>query len=180
MRTWSASNSATSLQAPCTFSARQNTWRPWLALALLAAFHPREASRWILFGVPVGLIAGVTLAAFTPLEIAMEPAIALTLILAGLVGVAARPMPAAVLATFGGGTALVHGFVNAVSARAVSVDWLLYGGGIVATLSVLIVLLIAAVATLAETADWVKIAARAVSSWITAIGLMYLAVTLIA
>lgn len=151
-----------------------------IGLALLAAFHPRESSRWILLGVPVGVIAGVALAAFTPLEMAMEPTIALTLILVGLVGIAARPMPAAVLASFGGGTALVHGFVNAVSARAVSVDWLLYGGGIVATISVFIILLIAAVATLAETANWVRIAARAVSSWITAIGLMYLAVSLIA
>ncbi|MEL6413388.1 MAG: HupE/UreJ family protein [Pseudomonadota bacterium] len=151
-----------------------------VGLALLAAFHPREASRWILLGVPAGLIAGVALAAFTPFEIAMEPAIALTLILAGLVGIAARPLPAAILATFGGAVAVVHGFINAVSAREVSVDWLLYGGGIVATSSVLIILLIAAVATLAEMADWVQIAARAVSSWITAIGVMYLAVSLIA
>ncbi|MEL7109805.1 MAG: HupE/UreJ family protein [Pseudomonadota bacterium] len=151
-----------------------------VGLALLAAFHPRESSRWILLGIPVGLIVGVALAAFTPLEISMEPAIALTLILAGLVGIVARPMAAALLATFGGAVALIHGFVNAVSARDVSVDWLLYGSGIVATFSVLIVLLIAAVATLAEMADWVQIAARAVSSWITAIGVMYLAVSLIA
>jgi len=151
-----------------------------VGLALLAAFHPREASRWILLGIPVGLITGVMFAAFTPLEIAIEPAIALTLILAGLVGVVARPMPAAILATFGGAIAMIHGFVNAVSAREVSVDWLVYGGGIVATSSVLIILLIAAVATLAEMAVWVKIAARAVSSWIAAIGLMYLAVLLIA
>lgn len=151
-----------------------------IGLALLAAFHPREASRWILLGVPVGLIVGVAVAVFTPVVIAMEPAIALTLILAGLVGITARPLPAAFLATFGGAVVLVHGFVNAVSAREVSVDWLLYGGGIVATFAVLIVLLIAAVATLAEMADWVKIAARAVSSWITAIGVMYLAVSLIA
>lgn len=151
-----------------------------VGLALLAAFHPRESSRRILLGVPVGLIVGVALAAFTPLEISMEPAIALTLILAGLVGIAARPMPTAILATFGGAVAMIHGFVNAVSARAVSVDWLLYGGGIVATFSVLIILLIAAVATLTEMADWLKIAARAVSSWMTAIGIMYLAVSLIA
>ena len=151
-----------------------------IGLALLAAFHPREVSRWILLGVPVGLISGVALSAFTPLEIPMEPAIALTLIFAGLVAIAARPLPAAVLAVLGGGIALVHGFVNAVSAREVTVDWLLYGGGVVASFWVLIILLIAAVATVAETADWVKIAARAVSSWITAIGVMYLAVSLIA
>ena len=149
-------------------------------VALLAAFHPREASRWILLGVPVGLVAGVALAAFTPLEIPLEPAVAITLVLAGILGVVARPMPAAALVVMGGVIAMVHGFVNAASARTVNVDWTLYGGGIVAAGTVLIILFIAAVATLAEAISWIRIAARALSSWISAIGLLYLAVSLIA
>lgn len=149
-------------------------------VALLAAFHPREVSRWILLGVLVGLVAGVVLAAFTPLEIPLESAMAITLILAGILGVVARPMPAFALVVMGGVIAMVHGFVNAASARTVDVDWLLYGGGIVAAGTVLIILFIAAVATLAEAASWIRITARALSSWISAIGLLYLAVSLIA
>lgn len=149
-------------------------------VALLAAFHPREASRWILLGVLVGLAAGVVIAAFTPLEIPLESAVAITLILAGILGVVARPMPAAALVVIGGVIAMVHSFVNAASASTVDVDWLLYGGGIVAAGTALIILFIAAVATLAEAVSWMRVAARALSSWISAIGFLYLAVSLIA
>jgi len=149
-----------------------------LALALLAAFTPRTDARWTLLALPLGLAGGVALAAASAFDPAIDPAIAATLVVAGLAGLLARPLPAALIAALAVFTGLVHGFANGLPARGMGIDWLLYGTGVVAAGFAVTLLASAAIATFGDWQDWTRLAARVVSSWLAAAGLLYLAVAL--
>lgn len=151
-----------------------------VALALPAAFQPRDGVRWMLAGLAAGTMIGIVIAAATPLTLPAVPLLAASLAALALVSVVAQPLATPVMAAIYGATGLLHGFANAEPARIGGVDWLAYGGGVFGTMMVCALVLMACVAALTDAQAWAGLAARVVASWITAIGLLYLAVALFA
>ncbi len=94
-----------------------------VAIALVAALHPRDDARWALLALPIGFIIGALAAWWTPLAAPAAALIAASLAAPGAIGAFARPMTARFLA---GGVAIIAGllgFAMAGPARAGGVYW---------------------------------------------------------
>jgi hydrogenase/urease accessory protein HupE len=145
---------------------------PWAALGLLAGLHPK-AGRWMLLTFPVGLAVGTVLARLVP-DVDFVSAVNLgSFMLLGALVALALPMPAAVL----GGLALLlgasHGYANGLAMNDTTNAWLFTPGAV--TVGYLVVLLVAAVtAIVAQKWGPARIAVRAAGSWIFAIGVLML------
>lgn len=160
-----------------------------LALGVIAALHPRARARWMLLALPIGLTigvaavfaaerlgAGAALAAAAP----VDPIIALSLALPGLIGAASLRAPLWALTGLAALVGMAQGAVNGLAAVGAEMDWSLFAPGVVAAGTVIGTLAIALVVAAAAAADWVRIAARVLSSWVGAAGLVFLGVSLVA
>ncbi len=149
-----------------------------VALAVLAGMQKREAARWALLALPLGLAMGVAAAAATELPDDLGPASALGFAATGVLAAFALRLPALALALLASGAGLVIGIENGATGRGVEIDWTLFAGGIIATGALIGTLLIAISAALHDWQAWVKLGQRVLGSWFAAIGAMALALAL--
>jgi urease accessory protein len=145
---------------------------PWIALGLLAGLQPK-AGRWMLLSFPIGLALGTVLAIAVP-GFAFVTAVNLgSFILIGAFVALALPLPPALLAALAGLLGVSHGYANGMAMNAETNPWLFTPGA--ATVGYLVVLLVAAVtAIMANRWGAARIAVRAAGSWIFAIGILML------
>ena len=146
-----------------------------LVLGLVAAMQPRETARWMLLALPLGLIAGIcaTLVFVPPAR--MDPAVAASLFIPGIIGVAAfrlRIVGVVLLALAVGG---VLGFANGLSADDVPVDWLLYASGVVVAGTSIGTWLISLATVVNGLRSWMPLAERVLCSWFAAAGAIFFA-----
>lgn len=148
-----------------------------LALGLVAAAQPREAARWMLLGLPVGLGLGLVLALLAPSDQPLDLMIALSLAAPGLIGAAALRAPSWALAALAAAVGAAHGYANGMATHEAPIDWPLFAAGVVTAGTVLGTLAIALAAAAADLARWAPLAQRVLSSWIAAAGATFLAVS---
>lgn len=142
-----------------------------LALALIAAFQPREQARWMLAALPLGFAVGTAAMALTDASVPLA-VVGLTLALTGLLAALALPVGAVVLAGLAAGLAALHGYANMLPAEGTEQLWL-YALGVIAAGTVAGTALTAVLSTLIDRKTWVPLAYRVVSGWIVAVGTMY-------
>jgi len=145
---------------------------PWLAIGLLAGLQPK-AGRWMLLTFPIGLALGTVLAVAAP-GFGFVTAVNLgSFILLGAFVALALPLPPLLLAALVGALGVSHGYANGLAMNAATNPWLFTPGAV--TVGYLVVLLVAA-ATAIVANKWsaARIAVRAAGSWIFAIGILML------
>jgi hydrogenase/urease accessory protein HupE len=144
---------------------------PVLALALLAGLQPPTTARWILAAVPAGLALGVLLAVAGLDLMPLEWMATGSFVIAGLLVALAVPLHPQLLAGLGGLVGVSLGYVSGL-VLGDRTDLGLYLVGLLTCAFVLLALVAAGTVALTRRADWARIAARALGSWIAAIGLM--------
>ncbi|MCG8443015.1 MAG: HupE/UreJ family protein [Caulobacterales bacterium] len=150
------------------------------ALGLAAARQPRERARWMLLALPLGLGAGVAVAWGTGATLLLDPMVGASLAVAGLIGVAALRLPMWTLALLAALIGAVHGFANGDAGREAPIDWPLYAGGVTTAGAVIGSLLIAIATALVNWRSWTPLAGRVVASWLAAVGIIFLGLSLAA
>ena len=146
-----------------------------LVLGLVAAMQPQETARWMLLALPLGLIAGICATLVVAPPASMDPAVAASLFIPGIIGVAAfrlRIVGVVLLALAVGG---VLGFANGLSADEVPVDWLLYASGVVVAGTAIGTRLISLATVVSGLRSWVPLAERVLCSWFAAAGAIFFA-----
>ena len=146
-----------------------------LVLGLVGAMQPRETARWMLLALPLGLIAGISATLVLALPANMDPAVAASLFIPGIIGVAAfhlRIAGVVLLALAVGG---VLGFANGLSADEVPVDWLLYASGVVVAGTAIGTWLISLATVVNGLRSWTPLAERVLCSWFAAAGAIFFA-----
>lgn len=149
-----------------------------LVLGLVAAMQPRETARWMLLALPLGLIGGICATLAFPPPASMDPVVAASLFIPGLIGVAAlrlRIVGVVLLALAVGG---VLGFANGLSADEVPVDWLLYACGVVVAGTAIGTWLISLATVVNGLRSWTPLAERVLCSWFAAAGAIFFAFSL--
>ena len=150
-----------------------------LALALATAVQPRERA-WISLAIlPAALMLGALAGLLASIDRDMAPWIGASLILAGAVGTIGRALPWAMLGGLAAAIGAIHGYANGLSALGTEVDSRLYGAGIVIAGTVIGTLLIGLSAAALELHPVARLGARVVASWVTTVGLLFLALTLL-
>jgi urease accessory protein len=143
-------------------------------LGLLAGLQNTKGARVILFLVPLGLVAGVALAPLLPPVAVAALVDRASFVILGLLVALGRRLPEGLLAGLAMLFGVSHGYENGLAMSADSLPHL-FGPG-VALWGLIVVTLTAATAfALGRSMAWVRIAVRAVGSWIAAIGLMVVA-----
>jgi urease accessory protein len=146
---------------------------PILGLALLAGQQEARRGRWILLVFPLGLLVGACTASY------MEPSAFVTwfnrlsFILVGILVVATIRLPLPVLAAFGLLLGLTHGYENVAGISSTVAIYLFVPGVVVSGIALAAV--VSAIVVSLQ-APWQQIAVRVIGSWITAIGLLVIAV----
>ena len=164
------------------------------ALGVVAAVQPREAARWMLLALPIGLAVGVgaafafgapligqttsTDAATNGVDPTLGALIAVSLALPGALGAAALRLPIWALAGAATVVGLVQGFVNGLAGHEAPVDWSLYAPGVIVAGVTIGTLAIAIVVAVIALAAWAQIAGRVVGSWVAAAGFVFLGLSL--
>jgi len=145
---------------------------PWLALGIFVGLQPARTGRWALLVFPAAVVVGLAAAAVWP-DIALVSAVNLgSFVLLGVaVTMVIRPAPGlfvSAVALLG----LTHGHANAADGLT-GMPALLFSIGVV--LSAYLAVTLAAATTHAFLAwrSWGQIAVRAIGSWVTAAGAMY-------
>ena len=149
-----------------------------LVLGLVAAMQPRETARWTLLALPLGLIIGICATLFVAPPASMEPAVAASLFIPGIIGVAAfrlRIVGVVLLALAVGG---VLGFANGLTAEEVPVDWPLYACGVVVAGTAIGTWLISLATVVNGLRSWTPLAERVLCSWFAAAGAIFFAFSL--
>ncbi len=146
-----------------------------VALSLLAALQPRETGRWVLAGVPLGILAGGAAAALllgrdVSAALFVTGALAVVAILVAL----GRTLPMALLVLVSVVCAGILGFENGLAMTTQS-DARLFVGGLVGVSILIVTLATAGLVQAMEWGDWARIAVRALGSWIAAVSLILMA-----
>ncbi len=144
---------------------------PVIALGLLAGLQPPTTARWMLAAVPLGLALGVVLGV---LRLDLIPLVWMatgSFVLIGLLVALAVRLQPEMLASLGGLIGLALGYVSGLVVGE-RTDLVLYLAGLLTGAFVLLSLVAASTIALTRRAEWARIAARALGSWIAAIGLM--------
>ena len=144
---------------------------PVIALGLLAGLQPPTTARWILAAVPLGLALGVVLGVLRLDLIPLAWMATGSFIAIGLLVALALRLQPEVLAGLGGLIGLALGYVSGLVVGE-RTDLVLYLAGLLTGAFVLLSLVAAGTIALTRRAEWARIAARALGSWIAAIGLM--------
>jgi len=148
----------------------------WTALGLFAGSIGPASGRWLLLAVPAGLLAGVVLGFFFPVELFGTLTNAVAMLALGLsiaAGVRLRTVPLCAIAFC---LAVMRGAVTAADV-APETNRVLFSAGLASVGYAGINLIMAATvafrsADLHPTPSWRAIAIRVCGSWIAAIGLM--------
>ncbi|MEL6185464.1 MAG: HupE/UreJ family protein [Myxococcota bacterium] len=148
-----------------------------LALGLLAGLQPREVGRWMLGAVPIGLALGGILAAAGFSTVSVQVAIVASLIVLGGLTAGHAKLPQTLLIALGLIAGALVGFENGL-AMTERVTVTLFVAGVTVTGLVVVTPVTAAVATATDKANWAAIAVRSVASWLTAVGLIMIALVL--
>lgn len=150
-----------------------------LGLGLLAAAQPREQARWMLLALPLGIGAGLGVTALAPVLESVDPAVGAALAIPGVLGAFAFRLPAWALATLAGAVGVVSGLSNGIPAQGdLAIDWTLYAPGVLTAGTVTGTLLIALATVGFAARSWTPIAGRVLSSWVAAIGTIFLTLSL--
>ncbi|CCE03146.1 HupE/UreJ family protein [Bradyrhizobium sp. STM 3809] len=148
----------------------------WAALGLLAGSISAASGRWLVLVFPLGLCAGLALAAHAGLGTPSPLIDAATILVLGLLLVAALRIPVALLCLIAFALGVMRGAVNAGELLP-QTDRLLYAAGLASAGYVVITLVMALALSFrrpetAAVSSWRGIAVRAVGGWVAAIGLM--------
>jgi urease accessory protein len=150
---------------------------PWLAMGLLGGLQSSDAARRALLLFPVAVCAGAIIGSLLPEPSWVGNLNLLSFAVLGVMVVLATYLKApqflAIVVLFG----ISHGYANGVTELSGS-DLILYLSGVVCAAYILICLVTAGTHYLIQQQQWGTIAVRAAGSWITAIGVMYLGITL--
>ena len=151
---------------------------PWLALAILAALQGTRSGRWLFLIFPLGLLAGGALSMLVPAT-GLGPLLNLLSIAGlGLLVALAVVLPVPAFMTVAAAVAIVQGYENG---RAMTADTnhMLFIGGVAAAGYAFVALVTGLmIAFLDGRGAWRPIALRAAGSWIAAVGVMVLSLTL--
>ncbi|CAL79972.1 conserved hypothetical protein; putative membrane protein [Bradyrhizobium sp. ORS 278] len=156
----------------------------WAALGLLAGSISAASGRWLVLVFPLGLCSGLALATTAGLGPSSPLIDAATILVLGLLLVAALRIPAALLCLIAFALGVMRGAVNAGELLP-QTDRLLYAAGLASAGYVVITLVMALALTFrrpdtAPVSSWRGIAVRAVGGWVAAIGLMMAGLSLAA
>ena len=143
---------------------------PALALALLAGLRGPEASRRLLWLLPVAWLAGGIAGLSSPgLEAPLLTSA--TFLVLGILVAADAKLPLPLLSGIATGVGVLHGFLDGAAVAPAGLGWL----GIVGMVSgVAVVLALASARVVSLRAAWTRIAVRVGGSWIAATGLLML------
>lgn len=150
-----------------------------LIVGLIGAQQRIETGRWALIALPLGLILGCVAALGIDAVDAVDPLVAASLAVGGLLGIAALRLPAAAMIAVAAGMGILHGYANGVSGRDAPVDMVLYLSGIAAAGAVLGTLGLAGATALMHWQDWVRLGSRVLSSWVATVGVLMIGLTLL-
>ncbi|MGJ5206107.1 HupE/UreJ family protein [Bradyrhizobium sp. HKCCYLR20261] len=148
----------------------------WMTLGLLAGSLGAASGRWLIVVFPLGLCAGLALAATTSIA-ALPPVVdAATILLLGLLLAASLRIPVALLCAIAFTLGVMRGTANAEELVA-QTDRLLYAAGLACAGYVVITLVTAVALSFRRpdtepTSSWRGITLRAVGGWVAAVGLM--------
>lgn len=153
-----------------------------LALAFVAAQQTEERARWVLLGLPIGLLIGVGVVWWAPaakaaLDVA-DPMMALCLAIPGILAAAAARLPAALLAALAIAVGAGIGAVTGSATHGAAIDVTLYAAGVVVAGTMIGTLAVALASRLGGLAFWTRLALRVLGSWITAAGIGFLTLSL--
>lgn len=146
------------------------------ALSFLAAVQPRETGRWMLFAAPVGMLIGGFLAVGSSL-VSIPVLVTAGVVVAGMLTTLGRPLPAWGVICLGVVAAGILGFENGLAMTEQSTVYL-FVFGLTAAALLVITLLTACLVLIADLGDWGRIGLRAIGSWIGAVSLMVMALSL--
>ncbi|MEM6906953.1 MAG: HupE/UreJ family protein [Pseudomonadota bacterium] len=150
-----------------------------LGLAVVVAASPPEAGRWSLAALPLALVPGAVAGLLGDPLAGAEAYLAGVIALTGGLGVLARALPGPALAALAAAAGGLIGYENARPGAVAGIDPLIYGAGVVATGTVVGTLAIAFATHYRDWKIWATMAQRALGSWIAAVGMLFLAVTLL-
>lgn len=148
-----------------------------LALGLLAGLQPREVGRWMLGAVPTGLAFGAALAALGLSTISVQVIIVGSLVVLGGLTAGNARLPRAPLIALGLIAGAFVGYENGL-ALTDQLSASLFIAGVALTGLVVVTPVTATVAAGTDQASWATIAVRSVASWLTAVGLIMIALVL--
>lgn len=148
-----------------------------VALGLLAGLHPKDRGRRMLAAAPVGMALGALLSATGPSLASVTPAIVASLIVVGGLTALNARLPGALLTMLGVASGALLGYENGL-AMTEQVTAQLFIAGVSMTGLVVVTPVTASVATGTEGGGWPTIAVRSVASWLTAVGLIMIALLL--
>lgn len=147
-----------------------------VALSILAALHQPETGRWMLGAAPLGVLLGAAMAVAAP-GLSVPWLITVSVGLVGLLAAIGRHLPLPALIAVGTIGALVLGYENGLAITDQS-DIPLFLSGLTVAALVVVCLLTAGLSRLANVTSWLRIALRAVGSWIAAASLILAALGL--
>lgn len=150
---------------------------PMLALGLFAGFQPVRSGRWVLLAFPVGLLAGLGLAPWIP---SLTPFSALNLasfIVLGALVASAWHLPRWALIGLSLVFGIGHGYENGL-AMTETTNATLFVAGVATAGYIVVALIAAAISFLARERPWFRLSVRAAGSWIAAVGVMLMGVSL--
>lgn len=144
---------------------------PWLALGMFAGLQPRGRSRWLLLAFPLAVAAGAALAGATGELPGLRLFNLLSFVVLGVLVALGREVTQGALVAAGTVVGLAHGLENGLAFQRGG-SLLLFVCGVGCAGYLLVTLAAAGTQVIASRHDWGLIAARAVGSWIAAIGIM--------
>ena len=140
------------------------------AIALLAALQPPRVGRWALVCTPPLMLLGAAIA-----QGGAASGVAGSLAALSAVGLAAAVGARLSVTSFIGlvaACAVLHGYVNGRAADGAAIDMRLYASGVAVAGGVAVTLGAAAASVALERGPVARIGARAVASWLAALGLI--------
>lgn len=144
---------------------------PWLGLGLLAGFQHPTRGRWMLLVFPIGLLVGLGLAQWAPLVAPLSSLNVASFIVPGVLVALAWPVPLWALTGVGLAFGISHGHENGL-AMSQQINVSLFVAGVAAAGYFVVTLIAALVSFLSQKRHGFRVAVRAAGSWIAAIGVM--------
>ncbi len=154
---------------------------PWLALGLLAGWQGARSGRWTLLAFPIALLCGTLAGGWPPPPLSpglpvAEINIGSFVVLGALLALAWR-FPLALMVLLGLLFGLSHGLANGTAAPTAGSP-LPFAVGVATAGYLMVAPSAAAAVVIARHPGWPQIALRTAGSWISAIGIMMLALIL--
>lgn len=150
----------------------------WFALGLLVGLHRDASARWILLLFPLCVLLGAASAWFVPVFPHISQVNIGSFVLLGILAATAFSLPTVVMAVVGVLMGMSHGYENGL-AMATSEISALYIGGVAISGYVVLTLIAGISAKIVLRFVWGKVAIRALGSWIAAIGIVMVGLSLV-